>query len=106
MRMWIQAATVMSIYQGVATAAVVGAPESAAAPQIAKTGRFSSSGSRYPPDRTNVIYEFLERIGYIDFYNNYIEPFYHPRCTTFPSSKRYFPGLILTCPSSATRLPS
>ena len=28
-----------------------------------------------PPDRTNLIYDFLERIGYIDFYNNYIVPF-------------------------------
>ena len=74
MRMWIQAATVMSIYQGVATAAVAGSPQSAAPMPIAKPAAFDQWFA-LPPDRTNVIYEFLERIGYIDFYNNYIEPF-------------------------------
>jgi PPE-repeat protein len=74
MRMWVQAATVMTVYQGVATAAMVGAPQSSAAPPIAKPAAFDQLFA-LPPDRTNLIYDFLERIGYIDFYNNYIVPF-------------------------------
>jgi PPE-repeat protein len=72
-RMWIQAAGVMSTYQAVATAAVVAAPRFAAAPQIV-TAPASAEALALPPDRTNAVYEFLERIGYIDFYNNYLEP--------------------------------
>ncbi|WP_236981319.1 PPE family protein [Mycobacterium kiyosense] len=42
-RMWVQAATTMSVYQGVSDAAVASAPQTPAAPQIVKTDSAESS---------------------------------------------------------------
>lgn len=72
-RMWIQAATVMSTYQGAAAAAVETAPQTAVAPEIVTTGALAAADD-LPPDRQNDFYQWLTDIGYIDFYDNYIQP--------------------------------
>lgn len=72
-RMWIQAATVMSTYQEVATAAVDTAPQTTAAPEIVTTGALAAADD-LPPDRQNDFFQWLTDIGYIDFYDNYIQP--------------------------------
>ncbi|OBG74150.1 PPE family protein [Mycobacterium sp. E3305] len=76
-RMWTQAATVMSVYEGTAAAAVAAAPETTPAPQVmaADTPAAASSVSPLPPDRQNEVLDWLERIGFIDFYNRFIQPF-------------------------------
>lgn len=71
-RMWVQAATVMSAYQSVAAAAVDTAPQSAAAPEIVTTGALAAA--ELPPDRQNDFYQWLTDTGYIDFYDNYVQP--------------------------------
>ncbi|GBE65706.1 putative PPE family protein PPE2 [Mycobacterium sp. MFM001] len=73
-RMWIQAATVMSTYQSVATAAVTATPSTTAAPAIMKTdAATTSSDSPSGPD-VSEIQQFLDQIGYTDFYNNFLQP--------------------------------
>lgn len=76
-RMWGQAATVMSAYEGVATAAVAASPEATPAPQVmaADTVAAASSLSSLPPDRQNEVLDWLDRIGFTDFYNRFIQPF-------------------------------
>ncbi|WP_374024905.1 PPE family protein [Mycobacterium sp. HNNTM2301] len=76
-RMWVQAAGVMSAYEGVATAAVAAAPEATPAPRVmaADTLAAASSVSSLPPDRQNDVLDWLERIGFVDFYNRFIQPF-------------------------------
>ena len=44
-RMWVQAATVMSAYQGVATAAVAASPQATPAPQIVKANAASAASA-------------------------------------------------------------
>ncbi len=85
-RMWIQAATVMTGYQAVAAAAVAASPQTPAAPQIEKTNPasvVSDLGNRIfnwleslplPPDTENEVYQWLENIGFINYWNNYLEP--------------------------------
>ncbi|MDP7728406.1 PPE domain-containing protein [Mycobacterium sp. TY813] len=72
-RMWIQAATVMTTYQGIADAAVNTAPQTTAAPEIVTTGALAAAED-LPPDRQNDFYQWLTDIGYIDFYDDYIQP--------------------------------
>ncbi|WP_205877976.1 PPE family protein [Mycobacterium camsae] len=72
-RMWIQAATTMSTYQDVAAAAVYTATPPAAAPEIVTTGALAAADD-LPPDRQNDFYQWLTDIGYIDFYDRYIQP--------------------------------
>src|ERR1700731_3783770 len=78
-RMWVQAATVMSAYQGVATAAVAASPKATPAPQIVKanaasTASADSADSSLPPDTENQWLDWLQQIGYTDFYNNVLQP--------------------------------
>ena len=85
-RMWIQAATVMTGYQAVATAAVAASPQTPTAPQIEKANPasvVSDLGNRIfnwleslplPPDTENEILQWLEQIGYLNFWNKYLEP--------------------------------
>jgi PPE-repeat protein len=75
-RMWVQAATVMSTYQGVAAAAVIAAPQATPAPQVMKadTLAVTSNVSSLPPDTQNQVLEWLQKIGFVDFYNKYIQP--------------------------------
>jgi PPE-repeat protein len=85
-RMWIQAATVMTSYQAVASAAVAASPQTPAAPQIEKANPasvVSDLGNRIfnwleslplPPDTENEVYQWLENIGFINYWNNYLEP--------------------------------
>src|ERR1700731_3429903 len=69
-RMWVQGATVMSAYQGVATAAVAASPQATPAPQIVK----ANADSSLPPDTENQWLDWLQQIGYTDFYNNVLQP--------------------------------
>ncbi|MBV8861735.1 MAG: PPE family protein, partial [Mycobacterium sp.] len=74
-RMWVQAATVMSTYQGVATAAVAATPQSAPAPVIVKANAVAAdSTSSLPPDTEEQWEDFLQQIGFTDFYNNVLQP--------------------------------
>ncbi|BBX73348.1 PPE family protein [Mycobacterium shinjukuense] len=76
-RMWIQAATVMTTYQAVSTAAVASTPQAIPAPQIMKADAQAAATAEslaLPPDRQNQFLQWLQDIGYIDFYNNVIQP--------------------------------
>ncbi|OBF80106.1 hypothetical protein A5791_09380 [Mycobacterium sp. 852002-51163_SCH5372311] len=76
-RMWIQAATVMSVYETVSSAAVAAAPETTATPQIMKADTLAAASDdpfALPPDRQNEIYQWLEQSGFIDFYNDSLQP--------------------------------
>lgn len=75
-RMWIQAATVMSMYQGVVTTASTAVPQTAPAPKIMKVNALvAASDESLPllPGRQNQIQQWLQQIGYTDFYNNVIQ---------------------------------
>jgi PPE-repeat protein len=76
-RMWVQAATVMSTYQTVAGAAVVASPQATPAPQVVKANSAAStadSTSTLPPDTEQQWLDYLQQIGYTDFYNNVLQP--------------------------------
>ncbi|OIN80501.1 PPE family protein, partial [Mycobacterium malmoense] len=74
-RMWIQAATVMGTYHGVATAAVATSPHATPAPQIVKANApAATSAESLPPDQESQIEQWLQQIGYTDFYNNFLQP--------------------------------
>ncbi|HEY0228866.1 MAG TPA: PPE family protein, partial [Mycobacterium sp.] len=75
-RMWVQAATVMSTYDVVATEAVAAAPETTAAPQVtaADATAEESTPSPLPPDTEDQWLEWLQKTGFYDFYYNYIQP--------------------------------
>ncbi|MBX9638284.1 MAG: PPE family protein, partial [Mycobacteriaceae bacterium] len=92
--MWIQAATVMSTYQSVATAAVAAAPRTTEAPQIVKAdvaAATSEEPSPAPPGRQDRIQRWLQRIGYSDFYNNVLRPLLAP-LTNLPFFQEMFSG--------------
>ncbi|WP_156752879.1 PPE family protein [Mycobacterium sp. 1245801.1] len=75
-RMWVQAATVMSTYQAVATAAVAAAPQAEPAPQVMQATALAATAehSSYPPDTQNQWLDWLQQSGFVDFYNTYIQP--------------------------------
>lgn len=75
-RMWIQAATVMSTYQGVASAAVAAAPPTESAPPVMKAAALAATPeqSSYPPDTQNQWMDWLQQTGFVDFYNRYVQP--------------------------------
>jgi PPE-repeat protein len=74
-RMWVQAATVMSTYQTVAGAAVAASPQSTPAPQVVKANSAATAAdSSLPPDTENNWSTFLQNIGYTNFYNNVLQP--------------------------------
>jgi PPE-repeat protein len=76
-RMWIQAATVMGTYHAVSTAAVASAPQTTAAPQIVNLQALVDAFYQtfpLPADTENQVYDRLQQIGFIDFYNNAIQP--------------------------------
>jgi PPE-repeat protein len=76
-RMWVQAATVMSAYQTVAGAAVAASPQTTPAPQVVKANSAASpadSTSTLPPDTEDQWTDWLQQIGYTDFYNNVLQP--------------------------------
>jgi PPE-repeat protein len=73
-RMWIQAATVTSVYQQVATTVVAASPKTTATPQIAKSNAAASYQLPLPPDREDQISEWLDQIGFTDYYDNVIDP--------------------------------
>ncbi|ORW33699.1 hypothetical protein AWB91_05865 [Mycobacterium paraense] len=77
-RMWIQAAAVMSAYQGATSAAVAAAPQPAVAPQIVQAGGMSAASltaaESLPPDRQDDILQWLQQNGFTDFYYTYLQP--------------------------------
>jgi PPE-repeat protein len=76
-RMWVQAATVMSTYQGVTTAAVAASPQTPPAPQIVKANAGATtadSDSSLPPDTEQNWLNFLQNIGFTNLYNNVLQP--------------------------------
>jgi PPE-repeat protein len=74
-RMWVQAATVMSTYQGVTTAAVVASPQTPPAPQIVQANAAATTAdSSLPPDTEQNWLNFLQDIGFTNFYNNVLQP--------------------------------
>ena len=76
-RMWVQAATVMSTYQGVTTAAVAASPQTPPAPQIVKANAAATtadSDSSLPPDTEQNWFNLLQNSGFTNFYNNVLQP--------------------------------
>jgi PPE-repeat protein len=76
-RMWVQAATVMGTYQTIAGAAVAASPQTTPAPQVVKANSAAStadSTSTLPPDTEQQWTDWLQQIGYTDFYNNVLQP--------------------------------
>ena len=76
-RMWVQAATVMGTYQTIAGAAVAASPQTTPAPQVVKANSAAStadSTSPLPPDTEQQWMDWLQQIGYTDFYNNVLQP--------------------------------
>ena len=76
-RMWVQAATVMGTYQAVSGAAVAASPQTTPAPQVVKANSAAStadSTSTLPPDTEQQWMDWLQQIGYTDFYNNVLQP--------------------------------
>ncbi|QNI08230.1 PPE family protein [Mycobacterium kubicae] len=76
-RMWIQAATVMSTYQAVSTAALASSPQTFPAPEIVKADAqqvAAAEATELPRDRQNEFLQWLQDLGYLDFYDNYIQP--------------------------------
>nr|ACJ35580.1 PPE9 [Mycobacterium intracellulare ATCC 13950] len=74
---WVQAATVMSTYEGVATAAVATAPPAEPAPEVMKAtapAATAEQSSSYPPDTQDQWMDWLEKTGFVDFYNRFIQP--------------------------------
>jgi PPE-repeat protein len=73
-RMWIQAATVMGTYHAVSTAAVNSSPQAAVPPKIVNA--FQQVLAEFyklfplPADTENQVNQWLEKIGYVNFYNN------------------------------------
>jgi PPE-repeat protein len=66
-RMWVQAATTMTTYQAVATAAVAAAPEATPAPQIEKadaTTAVAAKTTGAPPPLPSWLQELLKWLGY------------------------------------------
>ncbi|MDT5342433.1 MAG: hypothetical protein QOE52_1617, partial [Mycobacterium sp.] len=76
-RMWVQAATVMSTYQTAAGTAVAASPQTTPTPQVVKANSAAStadSTSSLPPDTEDQWTNWLQQIGYTDFYNNVLQP--------------------------------
>ena len=76
-RMWVQAATVMGTYQTISGAAVAASPQTTPAPQVVKANSAASTAdSTYtlPPDTEQQWMDWLQQIGYTDFYNNVLQP--------------------------------
>ncbi|GAB3010311.1 PPE family protein [Mycobacterium bourgelatii] len=78
-RMWVQAATVMSTYQTIASTALAAAPQTTAAPQIVVAEAdaqqvAAAEALPLPPDQQMDFFRWLQDIGYIDFYDTYVQP--------------------------------
>jgi PPE-repeat protein len=77
-RMWVQAATVMGTYQTIAGAAVTASPQTTPAPQVVKANSAASNADSNtptsPPDTEQQWLDWLQKIGYTDFYNNVLQP--------------------------------
>ena len=76
-RMWIQAATVMGTYHAVSTAAVDLSTQTTAAPQIVNLHALVEALYQtfpLPPDTENQVYAWLQKIGFVDYWNNVLAP--------------------------------
>jgi PPE-repeat protein len=74
-RMWIQASTLMDTYHAVSTAAVTSSYPTPKAPPIvhALIGAFYKAFP-LPPDTENQVMAWLTKIGFINYWNNVLEP--------------------------------
>lgn len=95
-RMWIQAATTMASYQAVSTAAVAAAPQTTPAPQIVKANAPTAASDE--PNQVQEWLQWLQKIGYTDFYNNVIQPFIN-WLTNLPFLQAMFSGFDPWLPS-------
>lgn len=67
-RMWLQAAAMMGLYDTVSATTLSETTDTTAAPMIMK------AQAELPPDRQGDYMEWLEKIGFTDFFYNYIQP--------------------------------
>ncbi|QLL05065.1 PPE family protein [Mycobacterium vicinigordonae] len=77
LRMWIQAATVMAVYQVISNAAMLVAPGTTLPPEITKANEQATAIAQslpLPADQQNDFLQWLQNIGYLDFYDKYIQP--------------------------------
>ncbi|KJX74860.1 PPE family protein [Mycobacterium lepromatosis] len=103
-RMWVEAAIVMGTYQEISTVMVDSAPEPIAAPQIMASDALEASSDQpsptapsQPPQVQNWL-QWLQRIGYTDFYNNVVQPLI-TSLTNHPFFQAMFSGFDPWLPS-------
>jgi PPE-repeat protein len=76
-RMWVQAATVMSTYHAVSTAAVASSPQTAAAPQIVNLQTLVDAFYNLfplPADTQTQVSVWLDNIGFTNYWNDVLQP--------------------------------
>ncbi|ORW93347.1 hypothetical protein AWB92_13425 [Mycobacterium sp. IEC1808] len=76
-RMWVQAATVIGTYHAASTAAVASSPQVPAAPKIVNFHALVEAFYKefpLPPDTENQVMAWLTKIGFVDYWNNVLEP--------------------------------
>jgi PPE-repeat protein len=76
-RMWIQAATVMGAYDAVSTAAVTSSYQTPTAPKIVNLQALVQAFYKafpFPPDTENQVMAWLTKIGFINYWNNVLDP--------------------------------
>jgi PPE-repeat protein len=77
-RMWIQAATVMSTYQELNTALLEAVSHTPSAPDIVNVAKVLAKiidgQFPLPQDQQSDFFQWLEQLGYIEYYNTYLQP--------------------------------
>jgi PPE-repeat protein len=77
-RMWIQAATVMSTYQELNTALLEAVSHTPSAPDIVNLAnvlaRIIDGQFPLPQDQQSDFFQWLEQIGYIEYYDTHLQP--------------------------------
>ena len=77
-RMWIQAATVMSTYQELNTALLEAVSHTPSAPEIVNVAnvlaKIIDGQFPLPQDQQSDFFQWLEQLGYIEYYDTYLQP--------------------------------
>jgi PPE-repeat protein len=77
-RMWIQAATVMSTYQELNTALLEAVSHTPSAPDIVNVAnvlaKIIDGQFPLPQDQQSDFFQWLEQLGYIEYYDTYLQP--------------------------------